>query len=163
MTPTPPPSATKQAKLQLQLQLQSPSRTTSPKWRANPTPTPTPTTNTANPTPTATINANTQQQPTITPFQSQSTVSSLLHLRPLALKYRPLAHAISLLHPWLPSPLPTRSTRLILSRLPTYTSTAFLRTSKPNNSTRSLRTVALLLVNCPITHRMSAFMSFFTH
>ncbi|KIJ38786.1 hypothetical protein M422DRAFT_258412 [Sphaerobolus stellatus SS14] len=53
-------------------------------------PTPTPTTNTANPTPIATTNANAQQQPTITPSQSQSTVSSLLHLRPLALRYSSL-------------------------------------------------------------------------
>ncbi|KIJ24298.1 hypothetical protein M422DRAFT_274956 [Sphaerobolus stellatus SS14] len=52
--------------------------------------TPTPTTNTANPAPTASTNANAQQQPTITPSQSQSTVSSLLHLRPLALKYSSL-------------------------------------------------------------------------
>ncbi|KIJ42437.1 hypothetical protein M422DRAFT_254533 [Sphaerobolus stellatus SS14] len=96
MTPTPPPSATKQAELQPQSQSQSPSRTTSPKWRANPdtdTDANSTTTSTANPTPTATTNTNTQQQPTIKPSQSQSTVSSLLHLRPLAASTLTLTNA----------------------------------------------------------------------
>ncbi|KIJ38844.1 hypothetical protein M422DRAFT_258491 [Sphaerobolus stellatus SS14] len=48
----------------------------------------------------------------------------------------------------------------VLTGPPTYASTAFLRTSKLNNSTRSPRNsalssaVALLLVNCPITHQV---------
>ncbi|KIJ27301.1 hypothetical protein M422DRAFT_271554 [Sphaerobolus stellatus SS14] len=50
----------------------------------------------------------------------------------------------------------------VLTGPPAYTSTASLRTSKPNNSTRSPRNsalssaVALLLVNCPITHQGTA-------
>ncbi|KIJ28672.1 hypothetical protein M422DRAFT_270074 [Sphaerobolus stellatus SS14] len=115
-------------------------------------------------------------QYTDTAFSSHASASSFLALRCVRLHFdaptstwnntrvisaqRLQVHAISLLPLRLPSPPPARPTPRILSRPPTYKSTAC--TSKLNNSTRSPRNsalssaVALLLVNCSITHQGTA-------